>query len=64
MFLQFSDGRKGIHRISCESADRFCNDKVNLSRQGIGNHLIETGAMFGVGGADVLVYVIAVFDTI
>ena len=30
MFLQLSDGSKGIHCVSCKSANRLCYDKVDL----------------------------------
>ena len=41
-------GGQAVHRVSCKSADRLCDDKVYLSGKGILNHLIKAFSSFGV----------------
>lgn len=48
MFLQLSDGSKGVHCISCKSANRLCYDKVDFTCQGICHHAFEAISFFGV----------------
>ena len=57
MFLQLSDGSKGIHCVSCKSANRLCYDKVDFTCQGIRHHTFEAISFFGVGCRDTFVRV-------
>ena len=46
MFFQLSDGRKAVHCVAGETADRFCNDEVDLARQRILHHAVEAVTLF------------------
>lgn len=48
-FLQLLDGNEAVNRVSCESADRFCDDEVDFAGHGIGNHLVESNSVLCVG---------------
>ena len=41
-FFQFSDRGQTVNRVSSEPTDRFCDDKIDTTRKGILNHLVET----------------------
>ena len=56
-FFQFSDGGQAVDRISGKAADRLGDDQVDLSSQGILDHLIETVTAFCAGAGDALVSV-------
>ena len=40
-FFQFADGNQTVNRVSGEAADRLCDDEVDFTGHGIGDHFIN-----------------------
>ena len=55
VFLQGSDGGKAVNRVSGKTADRLCDDQVDLPGEGVGHHTFEALTLFGVRPGDALV---------
>lgn len=54
-FFQLADGNQTVNRVSGEAADRLCDDEVDFTGHGIGDHFIKADAMFGVRAGNALV---------
>ncbi|MDY6320961.1 MAG: hypothetical protein SPL44_08150, partial [Bacteroidales bacterium] len=52
LVLEVSDGSQGIDRVPGKSADRLCDDQVNLSGEGVLDHGLESGSLSDAGAGD------------
>jgi len=64
MLLQEPDGREAVHGVSGQAGNRLRDDKVDLAREGVLNHVVKLLALAGTGAGDNLVYLSTDFDTI
>lgn len=54
-FFQFADGNQAVNRVSGEAADRLCDDEVDFTGHGVGNHFIKADAMLGIRAGNALI---------
>lgn len=54
-FFQLADGNQAVNRVSGEATDRLCDDEVDFTGHGIGDHFIKADAMLGVRAGNALV---------
>ena len=55
LFLELAHGSQAVHGVAGEAGDGLGDDEVYLSRQCVGDHLVEAFAPFGIGAGDALV---------
>ena len=55
MLLQGADGGKAVNCVSGKTADRLCDDQVDLPGEGVSHHAFEALTLFGVRPGDTLV---------
>ncbi|MPM63760.1 hypothetical protein SDC9_110643 [bioreactor metagenome] len=55
LIFQLANRRQCVDRVSCKAGDALRNDQIDLSRQRVRYHAIETVALFRVRAGDALV---------
>ena len=55
VFLQLADGDQTVHGVPGKSADRLCDDEVDLAIQRIRNHTVKAVSLFGVTAGNALI---------
>ena len=55
MLLQGADGGKAVNRVSGKTADRLCDDQVDLSGEGVSHHAFKALTFFGIRPGDTLI---------